>query len=249
MSAKSGTQANQSIIDGISVLQSLAISESPVGGRELSRRLNLETTRVNRLLKTLASIGVAQQTPDKKYIPGPGMHVLAAQSLYGSKLLKSAIQPLERLAYFGHTIALAVLWKDSVSFLYHARPGMPSSEAIGRIGLRPATSSGNGMALLADLSNEEVISTYQGQDIPGFPGGVEDLLKELAVIREQGFSHTLVETKSPEVQGKVTHTVAITLDSTTCSAISLSGWVPVSSTKEIVEALIKVRLSIEQAMS
>src|SRR5687768_12021147 len=79
-----GSQANQSIIDGISVLQALATSEEPVGSRELARRLGLENTRVNRLLKTLAAIGMAEQNVVRKYSPGPGMHVLAAQSLYAS---------------------------------------------------------------------------------------------------------------------------------------------------------------------
>lgn len=96
MKAKPSAQANQSIIDGISVLQALAMSEEPVGSRELSRRLDMETTRVNRLLKTLAYIGITQQTANRKYVPGPGMHVLATQSLYASRLLRCAIAPLEK---------------------------------------------------------------------------------------------------------------------------------------------------------
>src|SRR3954470_11988766 len=90
-------QPNQSLIDGLSVLQALAVSNEPVGGRALARQLGLEPTRVNRLLKTLAHLGMARQDPDRKYLPGPAMHVLSALSLFGSGLIRRGIAPLESL--------------------------------------------------------------------------------------------------------------------------------------------------------
>ena len=66
-----------------------------MGSRELARILGLEPTRVNRLLKTLEHIGLLSQTEKRKYRPGPGIHILAAQSLYSSGLLKAAIENLE----------------------------------------------------------------------------------------------------------------------------------------------------------
>ena len=84
-----GAQPNQSLIDGIAVLQALAVSPDPVGGRELARRLGFEPTRVNRLLKTLAYLNIARQTADRRYAPGPGMTVLAAQSLFASQFIQN----------------------------------------------------------------------------------------------------------------------------------------------------------------
>lgn len=238
-----GSQANQSIIDGISVLQALATSEEPVGSRELARRLGLENTRVNRLLKTLASIGMAEQNAVRKYRPGPGMHVLAAQSLYASGLLRNAIVSLEKLAYFKLTVALGVLWQNSVSFLYHARPGMSASEGIGRIGLRDATTSGIGMVLLAMQPEEQVARIYQGRDIPGYPRGLKSLLRELAAIRKKGYAR--VEVFPENAVRTPSHSVAVPVGNPVNSAIALSGWIPETAMNEIVEALQQARREIE----
>ncbi len=238
-----GSQANQSIIDGITVLQALATSEEPVGSRELARRLGLENTRVNRLLKTLASIGMAEQNVLRKYRPGPGMHVLAAQSLYASGLLRNAIISLEKLAYFNHTVALGVLWQNSVSFLYHARPGMSASEGIGRIGLRDATTSGIGLVLLAMQPEEQVARLYEGKDIPGYPKGLKSLLRELAVIRKKGYAR--VEVFPENAVRTPSHSVAVPVGNPASSAIALSGWIPESAMPELVAALQKAGQEIE----
>lgn len=241
-----GSQANQSIIDGISVLQALATSEEPVGSRELARRLGLENTRVNRLLKTLAAIGMAEQNVVRKYRPGPGMHVLAAQSLYASGLLRNAIVALEKLAYFNHTVALGVLWQNSVSFLYHARPGMSASEGIGRIGLREATTSGIGMALLAMQQEEQVARIYEGKDIPGYPKGLKSLLRELAVIRKQGYAR--VEVFPENAVRTPSHSIAVPVGNPVNSAIALSGWIPEATVNELVEGLQRARREIEAGL-
>jgi DNA-binding IclR family transcriptional regulator len=242
-----GSQANQSIIDGIAVLQALATAEEPVGSRELARRLGLENTRVNRLLKTLASIGMAEQNAVRKYRPGPGMHVLAAQSLYASGLLRNALVTLEKLAYFKLTVALGVLWQNSVSFLYHARPGMSASEGIGRMGLRDATTSGIGMVLLAMQPEEQVVRIYEGKDIPGYPKGLKSLLRELAAIRKKGYAR--VEVFPENAVRTPSHSIAVPVGNPVNSAIALSGWIPESSVDELVEALQQARQEIEASFS
>ncbi|TYK66316.1 helix-turn-helix domain-containing protein [Colwellia echini] len=245
MNSKSGAQANQSIIDSIAVLQALATAGKPIGGSEISKILGLEATRANRILKTLASIGITQQTSNRKYEPGPGMHVLATQSLYASGLLRNSLAPLEKLAFYGRTVALGVLWYDSVSFLYHARPGMNSSEGIGRIGLRDATTSGIGLVLLAITSEASVRSAYEGREIPNFPQGVESLLTKLAEIRKLGYARVEVESDNPQAADKTTHTIAIPLGNPVNSAIALSGWISESETPEVVKALQKAHDEIE----
>ncbi len=85
-----------------------------------------------------------------RYLPGPGIHALAAQALYGSGLVQRALGPLAGLSDLGLSVALGVLWRGSVSYLYHASPGMDPIEGVGRIGVHAAMRSGLGQVLLAD---------------------------------------------------------------------------------------------------
>lgn len=239
MRPKPNAQPNQSLIDGIATLQALATSTEPVGTRELARRLGFEVTRVNRLLRTLAYLGIARQTADRKYTPGPGMHVLAAQSLFASGLIRRALPPLNQLRLFGLTVALGVLWRDNVTYLFHAPQGTDVSEALGRI-VVPATRGGIGMALLAALSDEEVRHLYaHATDIPRFPQGLEPLLRELMEIRANGYARVLVDPQQKF------HTIAITVGDPVHSAIGVSGWIPKANTKKIVSALRAAASKIE----
>ncbi len=232
-------QPNQSLIDGLTVLQALAVSQGPVGGRALARELNLEPTRVNRLLKTLAYLGMARQTPDRKYLPGPGMHVLAAQSLYGSGLVRRAIPVLERLAQFGRVVALGVLWRDQVSYLYHWEKGLLSVQAVGRLNVYPASMSSIGRVIMARLPESAVRELYAGRDIPLFPGGIEDLLHALRREREQGYAFVV---QRPE---PFSSSLAVPLGEPPFAGIALGGGVPPEKVAEYVVELKNAAREIE----
>ena len=226
-----GAQPNQSLIDGIATLQALASSPEPIGCRELARQLDIDPTKVNRLLKTLAYLGIARQTTNRKYTAGPGMHVLAAQSLFASGLIRRALPSLERLRRYGHTVALGVLWNDSVSYLFHAPPGIEASRGLGRIGLLPATTSGIGMVLLSELSEERVTEIYKGKPIPQHPEGIGSLLAALLAVRQQGYARIKVADE------RGFHVVAVSTGDPAHAGIALSGWIPEGATAELVEAL------------
>ncbi|WP_109126096.1 helix-turn-helix domain-containing protein [Dyella sp. C11] len=232
MRAKPNAQPNQSLIDGIVTLQALASAPEPVGCRELARQLGANTTRVNRLLKTLAYMGIVRQTADRKYTAGPGMHVLAAQSLFASGLIRRALPVLEQLRRFGHTVAMGVLWNDSVSYLFHAPPGIEAARGLGRIGLLPATTSGIGIVLLSQLQDEDVRELYAEREIPMFPEGMDSLLARLASTRDQGFTRVHVADERDH------HIVAVPVGSPVYAGIAMSGWIPESATAELVEALL-----------
>lgn len=238
MRAKPNAQPNQSLIDGILTLQALASASEPVGCRELARQLGANTTRVNRLLKTLAYMGIVRQTSDRKYAPGPGMHVLAAQSLFASGLIRRALPALERLRRFGHTVAMGVLWNDSVSYLFHAPPGIEAARGLGRIGLLPATTSGIGIVLLAQLPDDEVREIYADRDIPMFADGVESLLETLQRTRKQGYARVHV------ADDRDHHIVAVASGEPVVAGLAMSGWIPESATAELVEALRLAALEI-----
>jgi DNA-binding IclR family transcriptional regulator len=231
MRAKLNAQPNQSLIDGIATLQALATSPEPVGCRELARRLDADPTKINRLLKTLAYLGIARQTANRKYTAGAGMHVLAAQSLFASGLINRALPVLEGLRRFGHTVALGVLWGDSVSYLFHAPPGIEASRGLGRIGLLPATTSGIGIVLLSELDDDEVRDIYRDKDIPMFPEGIEQLLAKLAEVRRLGYARVHVADERDH------HVVAVSTGDPAHAGIALSGWIPEAATEPLVAAL------------
>jgi len=240
MRQKPNAQPNQSLIDGIATLQALAVSPEPVGNRELARQLGFNPTRVNRLLKTLSYLGIARQTANRKYTAGPGMHVLAAQSLFASKLVQTSLPALERLRRFGLTIALGVLWNDSVCYLFHAPPGIETTQGLGRLGLLPASGSGIGMALLAEQDDEHLAELFEGKEIPDFPNGLPELMEAIERVRSQGFARVRVGENHDR------HTVALPVTQPAFAAIGMSGWIPEDNTQAIVDALREAAAEIQE---
>ncbi len=230
-----GSQLNQSLIHGIEVLQGVASSNEPIAGRELSRLLELDITKVNRMLRTLAYLGLVRQTNDRKYTSGPGMHILAAQSLYAAGFIQNAIKPLESLKDFGLIVAMGVLWQNKVTYLYHALPGMDSMDAIGRMSYYPATLSGVGLSLLSHLSDDELTHLYDGKSIEGFEDNFELLMIKINEIRTNKFAR--VETTNKRLKNSKTYTIAVNVGSPVYSSIALSGWIPEDSTIELVDIL------------
>ena len=187
--------------------------------------------KVNRLLKTLAYLGIARQTADRKYTAGPGMHVLAAQSLFASGLIRHALPVLENLRRFGHTVALGVLWQDNVSYLFHAPPGIEASRGLGRIGLLPATTSGIGIVLLSEYEDDDVRELYKDRELPMFPEGIEQLLAKLAEVRRLGYARVHV------ADARDHHVVAVSTGDPAHAGVAMSGWIPEAATRRSSTAL------------
>lgn len=192
-------QPNRSLMDGIRCLQILSSNPGPIGARELARRLDMETTRAHRLLKTLAHMGMARQNRHSKYMPGPAMHVMAAQSLYSSGLIGNTTKPLLDLHRKVNLItAFGMLWERNVYYLYHLMPGMSAEEAVGRMRLQPATQSAIGMMLLSKKTDDEVREFFDGvDDIPGY-SGVERVIEDLYKFRELGYAFLNIESENAE---------------------------------------------------
>ncbi len=225
-------QPNRSLIDGLDVLQAVAAAPGPVGVRELGRMLDMETTRANRLLKTLAGIGITQQREDRRYEPGPGLHVIAAQALYGSGLLRRSIAPLRKLQALGHTVALGVRWRDRVSYLIHAGPKMDVAEGIGRSTLFPADRSSIGLVLLASEPAKIVRQLY-GNDAPG-------LLEQLQAVRHQGYARVVNQ------QRPLTATVGVRVGTPAVAGVAVSGHITTRDVPGVLPALREAAKQIER---
>jgi len=149
-SPTAGSQPNQSLIDGLACLEALAVADEAVGCRDLGRRLGIHHVRANRLLKSLAEAGFAEQDSQRRYRPGPGFHVLAVLAMHGSGLIRRALPHLQQLARdTGATVALGMLWRAQVCYLFHGDANTPSAEALGRTRLIAAEDSSIGHVLLA----------------------------------------------------------------------------------------------------
>jgi DNA-binding IclR family transcriptional regulator len=232
-------QPNESLIAGLACLQAVASSRKPIGVRETARLLNLEPTRTHRLLKTLAHLGVVAQTAENKYISGSGMHVLAAQSIFASGLVRKSLPHLEALQQHGFLVAHGVLWKDQVSYFYHATPGMPVDQALGRVGLYPATCSSIGMVLLSKSTDKDIRQLYKGRDILEYANGIGTLLEDICEIRKKGFA------KIKTGNGNVS--IATTVGNPPHSAIALSGKIDSTEVRKYFMILKETAENIEKS--
>ena len=144
------------LIDGIEVLQELAMAGEATSGKAIADRLDLNPVRVNRLLKTLDYLGLAHRDNSRRYSIGSAMHVLAAQSMAASGLLSKALPQLQELSKLNKVVALGVLWKDQVCYLYHNNNPSDFNAGLSRVKLYPALKSSIGVALLADLDDVQL---------------------------------------------------------------------------------------------
>lgn len=173
------SQPNQSLIDGIRCLQYLVSSGRAIGCRELARLMGINTTRVNRLLMTMASIGLTMQDEQRRYLPGPGIHALAAQAIRGSELFSRALPRLERQAPRDIVVALGVLWEDQIIYIWHSVPGSQTTQALAGFHMLPAWCSVIGMSLLAAESDEALMGRFT-------PEQWQNLAPHIAQQRERG---------------------------------------------------------------
>lgn len=159
------SQPNQSLIDGIRCLQYLVACGRAIGCRELARDLNMNASRVNRLLMTMSGIGLTRQDEKRRYLPGSGIHALAAQAMRGSSLFRKSLEVLTEHAPRDHVVALGVLWENKVVYLYHAKPGQHDYQALVDYQIQPAHLSVLGIVLLADYTDERLAQVLEKEEL------------------------------------------------------------------------------------
>jgi len=188
MRTRRPAQPNESVERGISCLLELASSGRALTVSELAARLDVERTRVSRMLGTLAYLGFAERLPSRRYASGPGIHVLAALSLRTSGLLRVALPVLRRLKdQNGLDTALGVLWRSRVCYLYHSSGKTSPEASIGGHELYPADVSSIGRILLAALPEAEVRRLH-GESAGLWRTPLDELLGVLRVARRDGYA-------------------------------------------------------------
>jgi DNA-binding IclR family transcriptional regulator len=234
-------QPNRSVIDGFRCLQFVVSSEEPCRVTQLAAELDLEQTRVHRLLRTLGHLGLVVQTDGRRYAPGPAIPGLAAQSLHASHFADKALPQLEALrSAVGLTVAMGVLWERSVSYLYHGGAKARLEEAIGGHGLWPASQSGLGIACLARMKDFEVAARYKGHPFPGFRTA-KDLRAELAKTRAHGYAY--VHTIGHE------NTLAVSLPNSPSLALGVTGKLRQADVAKWLPKLRATAAAIDQGLA
>ncbi|WP_167467315.1 helix-turn-helix domain-containing protein [Buttiauxella warmboldiae] len=201
-------QPNQSIIHGIICLQTLAASPVPVGCRELARQVDLPVMTVNRILRTLMYMGMVVQNEKKSYLPGPAIHVLAAQSIHGSELMNRALPVIENYLPVNHIVSVGVLWGDKVSYLIHALPEHSFSQSLLNNHLFDVTQSTIGVMLLSRMKDEEILQLLGNERF-------DEVKEPIDFARINGYASRVHS--SPQER-----TIAVMLDEKNHAAIALS---------------------------
>ena len=209
-------QPNRSLLEGINVLLAVAHSNGPRGVRELARELGMTSTRLQRYLATLAGAGLTQQTEDRRYEVGPGIHALSAISAAASGLACRALDVLPDLDELNLQIALGVIWRGKMTYLYHRHPSEPRAQAIGHLGGFPADQSAIGRVLLSQQSAEQYAQSCSEMRMQGIEFDEEALWHEVALAREQGYA-LIDRPKSGE------ETLAIGVGDPFCAGLAVTG--------------------------
>ncbi len=226
------------LIDGMEVLQLLASVGRPMSGLEISKELNIEKTKVNRILKTLAFLEFTTSSNNRKYTLGPAIHVLSAQLLHGSGLVKNALKYLIELTELNVVVAMGVLWRDKVTYIYHWQPGMLPAEGLGSMDLFPASQSSIGLALLAEKSNDEIARIIKlDGTIPG-QSSKEEFFSAIDFVRTEGYAKALFENHQ---------SIGIRLGNPGYAAVALAHIENKSPMHEYLDVLIQKAALIEAA--
>jgi DNA-binding IclR family transcriptional regulator len=141
--------------------------------------MGMNATRVNRLLMSMASLGLTMQDDQRRYLPGPNILVLTAQMIRGSSIFGKVLPQLDALAPKDIRVALGVLWENRVVYIYHSKPGALAYQALADSPSWPVHESIIGTVLLANRSDEEIRALCA-------PNDVEEFLAHVAMVRANG---------------------------------------------------------------
>ena len=182
----------QSLDRGLTILQTVAMSNQPVTLGELSELLDVDRSSAFRLAQTLRRRGfLATPAGRKDYILGSAMWTLSRQYDWSNMLVRVAHEELKSLANgLNETAHLAIREGKNALFIdsVHARHVIVVAGQTGE--LVPLYATAHGKALLADsdevhlrsIFGNERLEKYTKTTIVSLPA----LVKECAGIRQRG---------------------------------------------------------------
>ncbi|GJF04266.1 IclR family transcriptional regulator [Pseudonocardia sp. D17] len=181
----------QSVDRTIELLELLADAGGKASLSELAIKTELPLPTIHRLIRTLLAHGYVRQLHSRQYALGPRLIRLGHGA--GRQFGSDALPYLDRVARdLGESANLATIDRDMVVYVAQASSSH-SMRMFTEVGRRVFPhSTGVGKAVLAQLPDSEVLEIVQRIGMPPATdkslSTVEELLAELAKIREQGFA-------------------------------------------------------------
>jgi len=188
----------QSVAHALDVLEEFRNETEELGVTELSKKLKLHKNNVFRILATLQSRNyIEQNRSNDNYRLGIKCLELGQTFIHQRGLLKQARPILHELAETtGETSYISILRGSEVIYLDSVETSS-TVRVVSRVDLHmPIHATAAGKALVSYDSDEELRKIFSGE-LPIYAKatrtGVDDLLKEVALVRERGYATDLEE--------------------------------------------------------
>jgi PcaR/PcaU/PobR family beta-ketoadipate pathway transcriptional regulator len=184
----------ESLSRGLSILSILSESHSPLNLTELSQKLNLSKSTIQRLTFTLKHLGYLDRDEEtKKFRLGPETLSLSLSMMRDLDMRRVASPYLKRTAKeIGETVNLAILNRIEIVYVERIKTQQILNINL-EIGSRlPAYCTSMGKALLAFLPDDRLRELLRKINFTPLTSYTitrrEDLMRELKKVRDQGFS-------------------------------------------------------------
>lgn len=188
----------QSVSHALDVLEQFQGDVDELGVTELSKKLKLHKNNVFRILATLQSRNyIEQNKANENYRLGIKCLELGQTFVQQRGMLKQAKPILRDLAEkSGETSYVSILRGNDVVYIDSVEASS-TVRVVSRLGLHmPTHATAAGKALVAFESEEELRKRFN-QELPGYTPKThrtsEELLEDLAAVRERGYATDLEE--------------------------------------------------------
>jgi IclR family transcriptional regulator, acetate operon repressor len=163
---------------------------------EASAELGVARSTAHRLLAMLHSYGLVEQGRDRAYRVGPVLAEIGLSALRQVDVREHIRPFLEQLvAELGETAHLIVREGLNCRFLESVE-GTHALRTTARVGIAyPVHATSGGKALLAELTEDELLQLFPDAELPGHFGTRAALFAELEEIRRDGYARNRGESE------------------------------------------------------
>src|ERR1700677_3751888 len=221
---------------------------------EISAKAKVGKTSAFRILFTLDSVGYVEKDPaSEKYRLGLGIIEAARKTLAGRDLVQLARPHLKKLRdEFDETTNLAALKDDTIVYLeiFESHHSFRMTDTDGSRVPRHSTALGKSIAAFLDQEKLKAVLKQSARKrfTPHTITGVREYSKELAKVREQGYS---LDNEESELGATCVAAPIFTGDNVVVGALSVSGPTPRIRDKQnkITAALKGASAAISRSVS
>lgn len=190
--ARQGTQI-KSVLRAASLLELLADNSAGLTIKELSAASGLNASTCHHHLSTLVAVGMVRAGSQHRYLLGPKIGELHRKYTLGTSVVQRIRHLLEDVSVRTLETSYLTAWRAGQPALIDVVETIkPALQPLRPGYTGPAYSRASGKALLAGLSEEELVSYLRETTlVPLTPNTItneHDLRAELAKIRAQGYA-------------------------------------------------------------